>query len=225
MIKQQKILFIEDDLTFAIPLKSFFEKNDFDVIHTNDGAFAIPLYETEHPDIILLDIDLPNKNGFEIIAEIREANLAIPVIFMTGTELSDESVAKGYSLGAFNYFKKPVLPQVLLELVKNLLQIHKGEKKYFIGGYDIAIQAQHLQINGNTIILREKEAAILEILFERKGRLVNRNEIIDKVWKIQKQQTDNTLDVAIFRLKKALLPFPHIQIINVYGSGYMLAEK
>jgi len=225
MTTQQKIFLIEDDFGLADPLKFFFEGNGFSVIHTGDGAFAIPLYEKENPDIILLDIELPNKNGYEIISEIRKKDVVTPVIFITGTELTDESITKGYALGAFNYFRKPIIPQMLLELIKNLLQVSNGAKKYSLAGYEIILHSQHLQINNNTLILREKEAAILKLLLEKMKTPVKREDIIERVWKGLPFSLDNTLDVSVSRLKKALSSFPHIRIKSIYGVGYMLTDK
>ena len=124
-MKGTRVLLVEDDLGLATALKDFFEDNGFYVIHTDDGGKAIGLFQKELPDIVVLDIILPNKTGFDIIEEIREVNIDVPVLLMTGTEVEDEKQIKGYELGAINYMKKPVIPQILLAQIRNLLSIPK----------------------------------------------------------------------------------------------------
>lgn len=128
-----KILLVEDDVVLATVLKEFFMTDElFAVSHAADGEEAISLYNEEHPHLIVLDVVLPKKSGFEVIAEIRAKDYLIPILMMTGTELEPKSIIKGYELGAFNYIMKPVLPQALLAQIKTLLHLSYGTEKYTV---------------------------------------------------------------------------------------------
>ncbi|MCD7972831.1 MAG: response regulator transcription factor [Candidatus Azobacteroides sp.] len=223
-MERNKILMVEDDPEVALPLKEFFEDNGLEVFHTEDGAESLALFEVTSPALVLLDIVLPNKNGFDIIKDIRKKDLSVPIILMTGSEIDSESEIKGYELSAINYIKKPVLPQALLALVKNLLSLPKDLKKFEAGGYSIMLHNTYLEINGAKIKLRDKDEQILRKLLEKKGTLVERDEFLIEIWGDNEYTFHNRLDVGINRLRKKLTDFMNIRIRSLYGRGYLLEE-
>lgn len=222
---KNKILLIEDDLGLALPLKEFLEDNGLLVIHTADGNESIPLYKKERPGLILLDIMLPNKNGFEIISEIRQIDDSTPVILVTGTEFNPESEIKGYELGAINYMKKPILPQAILALAKNLLLLPEDLKQYKLGKYLIRVHSQYVEINDGKHRLREKDAAVLNILLDRKNLIVPRKTILKRVWLDDSPEKNNILDSSILRLRRLFEAYEDIQIRTVYGNGYIMEAR
>jgi len=219
---RNKILIVEDDLGLALTLKEFFEVNGLKVFHTADGGLALPIYEKEKPDLILLDIILPRMNGFEIIANIRKFNLSIPIIMMTGTEFNPESQIKGYELGAINYMAKPIFPQAVLALIQHILTLPKNLKLYNIGNYNIYIHSQHIEINKDSFSIREKDAGLLTFLLDRKNQIVSRKSILQQIWLDDNPDNNNNLDGAILRLRRLFKPYRSIQIKTIYGNGYIL---
>ena len=220
-MKDYTILLIEDDLSLANVLKDFFTDNDLIVYHTADGNKTFPLYKECNPNLIILDVILPNKSGFEIIKEIKKENLTLPIILMTGTELDVDSEVKGYELGAINYVKKPVVPQVLLAQIKNLLSIPVNLRTYKIKGREILIHNQTLKIDKDeTIKMRDKDIHVLSVLLDNESLVVTREDILLLVWNNTDQRLNNALDSAVLRLRKILKDYKDIVIETVYGVGY-----
>jgi DNA-binding response OmpR family regulator len=143
---------------------------------------------------------------------------------MTGTEFSVESQVKAYNLGAINYLKKPVIPEVLLAQINQLIQTNEL-KNYQFGKTNLSIDKQLLTINDKIIKLREKEAHLLIFLLENKNRLVSRNEILQYLWYDNHPQRNSQLDSLVSRLKKELAQIPSIKIEVIYGVGYTVIVK
>lgn len=221
-----KILLVEDDLALASVLRDYFvEAEPFDVLHAEDGEAAISLYAEEHPHLILLDITLPKKNGFEVITEIRAKDSFIPILLMTGSELNPESIIKGYDSGAVNYIMKPVLPKALLAQIKSLLHLSYGTESYTVGDYHIIIESQQVKINEASVLLREKDIQVLSMLLKSLGRIVPRQLILKKIWQNDDYSRNNSLDSSVSRIRKAFLPFPGIILEPVYAAGYLLRKN
>jgi Response regulators consisting of a CheY-like receiver domain and a winged-helix DNA-binding domain len=219
---KNKILLVEDNLSLALTLKAFFEDNGLWVFHTRNGGEAFALYQKEQPDLVLLDIVLPGKDGFEILDAIKSVDQTLPVILMTGTEFSDECQIRGYDSGALNYLKKPILPKIALSLIQNLLSLPKNLRRYHIGNYVFQLHSQNVEINNVSHDLRDRDAVLLNLLLDRVNQTVPRTTILQQVWPNFSIKKNNSLDVVMSRLKKLLKPYPDIQIKTVYGDGYIL---
>lgn len=218
------ILLVEDDELLGQTLKDFFEYNDFSVLWAQDGNKAIEMFEESSPAIILLDVVVPHKNGLEIAAEIRKSNRIVPIIFMTGTALSEKDHIDGYNLHAVNYLEKPVVPQIVLAQIKSILQ-PVSINKFSLTNHTIQIDNQLLTIDNKQFELRDKEIEVLALLLVNVNRVVKRKEIMSAVWKHNPPRLNNLLDTAISNIKKVLKQFPDLQIRTIYGSGYRLEEK
>jgi len=215
------ILLVEDDLMLGEVLTDYFKCNNLLVSWSKNGASALKLFEKLKPKLIILDVMLPDMNGLDLIVELRKSNPAVPVIFMTGTEFSVESQVKAYRCGAVNYLKKPIVPEVLLAQITQLIQTN-GLKSYQFGETNLSIDKQLLTINDKIIKLREKEAQLLILLLNNNNRLVSRKEILNHLWCDDHPKRNSQLDSLIFRLKKELTGLPNISIDVVYGLGYTL---
>lgn len=219
---EYKILIVEDDRILASTLKDYFEDNGLTVYYTDNGDTALTLYNQKQPNLVLLDIILPGKDGFEIISEIREISIDVPVILMTGTEFDPDSQIRGYQLGAINYMAKPILPQALLALIQSLLALPRNLKFYNLGKYHIRIQSQSLEINNNKTQIREKDAILLIFLLDRVNQVVSRKVILQQIWLDDNPEKNNILDGAILRLRRLFKVYKDIQIKTIYGNGYIL---
>jgi|AGTN01.2.fsa_nt_gi Response regulators consisting of a CheY-like receiver domain and a winged-helix DNA-binding domain len=216
------ILLVEDDEQLGQILKDFFEDNGFSVIWTKDGESAIQLFKEMHPRLILLDVILPQKDGFEVASEIRICNSRVPIIFMTGTALDAETYIAAYrSHYATNYLEKPINPQIVLAQIKSLLS-PLSMKSYDICNHTIKIDHQDLIIDSNEIRLRTKEIEVFSLLLDNLNVAIDRDEIIKTVWKNDDIRNNNILNISISRIKKNLKNVPFIKIETIYGSGYKL---
>jgi DNA-binding response OmpR family regulator len=218
---KNRILLVEDDDVLGETLKDFFEDNELSVAWAQDGNAALELFESFKPQLILLDIILPEKDGFEVIREIRKTNSIIPIIIMTGTQLEYSDQIKGFDLGAVNYLSKPVVPQVVLAQIKNQLS-HINSRKFKLEQFDITIDNQLLTINNTEILLKDKESKLLLLLLNNKHNIISRDYIMQAIWSDDAFNMNNTLDSTISHLKKKLIDFPTIKITSAYGTGYRL---
>ncbi len=219
------ILIIEDDKNLGETLKDYFEYKGYKAYWSENAEYGLELFKKHSPDLIVLDVILPDKNGLEVIEEIRKTNTIIPVILMTGTELETKSQIKAYNHGAANYYKKPVNPEILMAQIEALLSI-PGEKSFVIGKNRIVLDSQRLLLNDNEYQLREKDALVLDCLLSNESRLLSRHEIIKTVWPdYHYKDVDNMLDSAISRLKKLLSGQDELTISSIYGKGYTINFK
>ena len=218
---KNKILLVEDDRALGETLKDFFEANGLSVAWAQDGNAALKLFNSFNPKLILLDVILPGKDGFDVITEIHKTNTTVPIIFMTGTQFDAPDQIKGYKLGAVNYLRKPVLPQVVLAQINNLLS-NVSTRRFKLGNWEITIDNQLVTINGTQITLREKESKLLILLLKNRHKVISRDDILQSIWSDNSYQLNNILDSTISHLKKSLTAFPFIKIVAVYGNGYKL---
>ena len=218
---KNSILLVEDDDVLGETLKDFFEANELSVAWAQDGNTGLKLFKSFNPQLILLDVILPGKDGFEVIAEIRKTNTTIPIILMTGTQFDASDQIKGFNLGAVSYLKKPVLPQVVLAQINQLLS-RISTRRFKLGNLDITVDDQLVIVNDTEIILRDKESKLLLVLLNSQQEVISRNEILQFVWGDNCFRLNNILDSTISRLKKSLIVIPSIKIVNVYGNGYKL---
>lgn len=218
---KNRILLVEDDRALGETLKDFFEANGLSVAWAQDGNTALRLFSSFNPKLILLDVILPKKDGFEVITEIHKTNTTVPIIFMTGTQFNAPDQIKGYKIGAVNYLRKPVIPQVVLAQINNIIG-PSSTQKFKLEHLNITIDNQLATINDTQIILREKESKLLILLLKNQHKVISRDDILQSIWSDNFYQLNNILDSTISHLKKSLTAFPSIEIVSVYGNGYKL---
>ena len=221
---KNRILLVEDDFVLGETLKDFFEANGLSVAWAQDGDTGLKLFDSFKPQLVLMDVILPEKDGFEVVSEIRKINTTIPVIFMTGTQIDTPYQVKGYELGAVNYLKKPVIPQVVLAQINNLIS-RSTAISFKLDQLEITIDNQLIMINNTQVILRDKESKLFLLLLKNQHKVISRNDILQSVWSDSSYNLNNVLDSTISRLKKCLTAFPSIEIVSVYGNGYKLTVK
>lgn len=224
MTKKHVILLVEDDIKLGQTLNDFFVYNNLTVLWAKDGNSAIDLYNETLPELVLLDVVVPHKNGLEIAAEIRKTNTKVPIIFMTGTALTEKNHIDGYNLHAVNYLEKPIVPQIVLAQIRSLLQ-PASIKKYSLPNLTIEIDNQLLTINKKEFNLGKREIEVFTLLLEKVNTVVKRNEIMCAVWNDNAPQVDNMLDSTISNIKKVLTPFSSIKVKTIYATGYRLEVK
>lgn len=222
---RNKILLIEDDTGLAIPLSDYFRDHGLEVFHAGTAGEGLALYLEKSPDLVVLDVVLPDNDGFQVMTNIRERDLSVPIILMTGTEYSQERQIRGYASGAINFMQKPVIPQAMLELIRHILSLPEDLKQYTLGETVIRVHAQVVEIAGEKHQVREKDAHVLEILLSRKNQVVPRATLLKQIWLDDHPDKNNLLDGAVLRIRNMVNRYPHICIKTVYGSGYMLQVK
>lgn len=219
------ILLIEDDAEFGETVKDYFTSNGLSVIWAKDGESGIVFLKKAKPRLVLLDVQLPDRNGFDVATEIQKINNNIPLIFMTGTALAEEDFTNAYqNLYAKNYLEKPIKLPVALAQVKSILY-PPSAKIYTIKNSQITIEGQQVTIDNQEFTLRDKEIQVLLVLLDNINHTVDRNNILREVWKNDEPYLETTLNTCISRIKKELKKFPFIKLRTIYGRGYKLSVK
>ncbi|NCT09562.1 MAG: response regulator transcription factor [Flavobacteriia bacterium] len=219
-----KILLAEDEASLGMIVKESLESRDFIVFLTTNGEEAFKIYQKEKPDILVLDVMMPKKDGFTLAKEIRLENKRIPIIFLTAKSQTSD-VLEGFQLGGNDYLKKPFSMEELIIRVKSLLnriEFQANLDAIEIGNYQFNFTKQTLSFNEKTFQLTSREAELLFQLSEKKNELLDRTFILNKLWGNDDFFNARSMDVFISKLRKKLQYDPNIQIINVRGFGYKL---
>lgn len=223
------IFLVEDDLSFGAVLKSYLEINDFEVEWTDDGQLAVPKFNNGSFDICILDVMLPNVDGFTIGTEIRKINPAIPIIFLTAKNMR-EDVLQGYRIGADDYITKPFDTEVLIFKLKAILKRGNGNQVkesdfYQIGSYIFDYKLRTIERDSMKQKLSPKEAELLKMLCDNRNELLPRETALRKIWGDDGYFTTRSMDVYLTKLRKLFTEDQTIEIRNIHGSGFMLEVK
>ena len=223
------IFLVEDDLSFGAVLKSYLEINDFEVTWVDDGKYAVERFRNGNYDLCILDIMLPNVDGFTIAGVIRKADSNIPLIFLTAKSMKEDILA-GYNAGADDYVTKPFDTEVLLCKIKAVINRHKGRKindtpLFEIGEYSFDYNLRQITRQDQTRKLSPKEADLLRLLCEHKNELLPREKALNKIWGEDGYFTARSMDVFVTKLRKYLEADNSVEIRNIHGSGFLLAVK
>ncbi|MBO3699862.1 response regulator transcription factor [Roseivirga sp. E12] len=224
MSENAKILLAEDELALGTIVKESLETRGFEVSYAMDGEEAKKLYQTDKPELLVLDVMMPKKDGFTLVKEIRKVDDRIPIIFLTAKSRT-EDVVEGFGYGANDYLKKPFSMEELIVRIKALLDRKPGKsasEDVQIGQYTFNFSKQILSFDGNEIMLTHREAQLLHELYRHKNELTERTLILNTLWGNDDFFNARSMDVFITKLRKKLTLDPEIQIMNVRGYGYKL---
>jgi len=229
MRNNSKLLLVEDDINFGAVLKSYLELNDFVVDWVDDGKDAIPKFETQNYKLVLLDVMLPNIDGFSIAKKIRAIDPATPFIFITAKTLRKD-IVEGYKTGADDYITKPFDSEILLYKIRAILsrQATGTEKldvdKYTIGIFTFDYKLRNLINNNNSSsrTLSPKETELLQMLVLKKGEILPKIVALNTIWGDANYFTGRSMDVYVAKLRKLLSVDSNIKIITQHGAGYRL---
>lgn len=220
-----KILLVEDDLSFGSVLKSYLEINDFTIDWIDDGKNALEAFRKTQYHLCILDVMLPNVDGFTIASEIRAINKSIPLIFLTAKKLKND-VLHGYGLGADDYITKPFDTDILLAKIKAIIDrrggVNKTSDKINIGKYIFNTKIRTLESGKGERKLSPKEAQLLELLAGSVNNLVSRESALKSIWGSDDYFTARSMDVYITKLRKYLSGDANISIKNIHGAGFQM---
>ena len=221
------ILLVEDNETLGYILKEYLELKSFLVTLAIDGVEGLKRFKKLSFDLCILDVMMPEKDGFSLAKELKALDPDIPIIFLTAKSLKVD-VLKGFDLGADDYIIKPVEEEELVARVRAVLRRSQDkditEVIYEIGAYKFDYLNQKLILGVEERMLTEREAKVLKLLCNHKGKLLPRQKVLKSVWNNTDYFTRRSMDVFISRLRKYLSADPSIQITNVYGSGFILTD-
>lgn len=225
-MEKTKILYVEDEPFLGRIVKESLESRDFEVNMASDGAKAVDLFRKVSPDICVLDIMLPSKDGYSIAKNIRQLNPNVPIIFVTA-KTQTEDLLKGFEAGGNDYLRKPFSMEELIVRVNNLLNLSKKHKNapnsiVILGRFEFDPTRYELKIDAATRKLSHREAMLLQVLTEAKNTVVNRKDILMRIWGDDSFFNSRNLDVYVTKLRDYLKADPNVEIITIKGIGYQV---
>jgi DNA-binding response OmpR family regulator len=220
-----KVLYVEDELFLGKIVRESLESRGFVVAMESDGAQVMAAFRREKPAICVLDVMLPNKDGFTLADEIRELDEEVPIIFLTA-KTQTEDVVKGFQLGGNDYIRKPFSVEELIVRMQHLLR-RRGEEVAPVAGGEVALgrfrfmpRRQLLVNEGEERKLSFRETELLRLLIENRERIIDRRDILNALWGNDSFFNSRNLDVYITRLRSYLREDPSLEIITIKGVGY-----
>ncbi len=223
MKKNIKILLVDDDLKNSMLLKRFIEAEGYEVVYANNGKVGLEMYEMENPDLILLDINMPELDGFEMAKIIRETNKKVIIFFLTDrTDKVDR--LHGFSLKGNDYIPKPFYPEELIAKIHERFDslTMNQDVEYQLGDTIFRPNLSSLTYAGETHSLSVRQTEILQMLAENLAKLVERDSILEKIWGDASYANSLALNVQITYLRR-LLTDPKITITSIKKKGYILS--
>lgn len=220
-----KVLYVEDETFLGKIVKESLESRGYEVLMESDGNKVLTLFRQSGPDVCVLDVMLPNKDGFTIADEIRELNASVPIIFLTA-KTQTEDVVKGFTLGGNDYIKKPFSMEELIVRIQNVLRGSTESPKKItsdsvqIGKYNFQLNRQVLSGGGDERKLSFREAELLKLLYENRDKIIDRKDILTLLWGNDSFFNSRNLDVYITKLRSYLREDAKLEIITIKGVGY-----
>ncbi|MXN89853.1 response regulator [Flavobacterium sp. Sd200] len=228
------ILLVEDEEILTTIIKETLEQRGFRFTIARNGVEGWEMFRNEKPDICVVDVMMPRKDGYSLVEDIRRVDEWTPVIFLTAKNQIPD-VLKGLTVGGDDYMKKPFSMEELILRIHKLVrrsrtnleeadspQLHTSIS---IGKFHFKPQLLHLSFEKEIITLSQRESELLELLAQNKNRLLDRDAALLKLWGDSNPFTARSMDVYITRLRKCLNADPNIEIMNVRNKGYKLLDK
>jgi DNA-binding response OmpR family regulator len=223
-MNRTKILYVEDEPFLGRIVKESLESRNFDVCMATDGKAAIDIYRKEQPNICVIDIMLPVKDGYSAAKEIRQMNMNVPIIFVTAKNQT-EDVIKGFEVGGNDYIRKPFSMEELILRVNNLLNLssqkaRRSSENISIGKFEFLPLRFELKLDSTVKKLSHRESTLLQMLVENRNATLLRKDILLKLWGDDSFFNSRNLDVYITKLRDYLKADKSIEIITIKGIGY-----
>ncbi|WP_338870934.1 response regulator transcription factor [Spirosoma sp. SC4-14] len=217
-----RILFVEDDVNLGFVIRDTLENVPFLVTHCTNGSDAWAVFQAGSYDLCLLDVMLPQTDGFALARQIRAVNTQIPILFLSALTNKTDRL-EGLRLGADDYLTKPFsIEELILKINVFLRRTGNHADRPSSAAPLLDRQNLTLHLNGQSQILTHREADVMAYLLERPNTLVRRDELLRAVWGDDDYFMGRSLDVFISRLRKRLAQAPDIRIENVHGVGFLL---
>lgn len=220
------ILYVEDDESLSFVTRDNLEMKGYRITHCSNGRQALEALRQSSFDLCILDVMLPELDGFEIAREIRRLDQHTPIIFLTAKSLKEDRI-HGLKLGADDYITKPFSIEELILKIEVFLRRSMGNAVaaptvYRIGSYEFHPENLTLKHEQDTRRLTQRESDLLLMLAQQRGRVVKRSDILEKLWGQDDYFLGRSLDVFISRLRRYLALDPNIRIETVHGVGFQL---
>lgn len=219
---KSKILVVDDESDIRELVRYYLDKEGFTVVEAENGQKALDIVENEYIDLAIVDIMMPVMNGFDLVEEMKEFK-DIPVIMLTAKSQSADKL-RGFSLGIDDYVTKPFDPQELLARVKTILKRYNINSQNIIKIKDVVFDGDKYEIsyNGEIIHLPLKQFELVFELAKNPNQILTREQLIEKIWGMDYDGYDRTVDVHVKRVRENLGHLPGFEVVTIRGLGYKM---
>lgn len=220
------ILVAEDDKHARKLLETVLRREGYHVFTVENGKKVLEILDSQHIDLIVLDIMMPEMDGYEVASLLRESNFTMPILMVTAKQLPEDK-KKGFIVGTDDYMTKPVDIEEMLLRIQALLRRSKivNEKRLTIGKVMLDYEALTVSRESETQTLPQKEFYLLYKLLSYPGRVFTRIQLMDEIWGMETETSDTTVNVHINRLRKRFSEYKEFELISVRGLGYKAVKK
>lgn len=221
------ILIVEDEKAISMVLKAYLQREGFQIIQVFDGGEALSVFGKSNPDLVLLDVMLPGKDGWEILKEIRQKD-SCPVIMLTALGDIDYKL-EGFNTGADDYIPKPFAAEEVVARVHAVLRRSRGiygeDNIIQFGSLKVDLDAYGVQVHGQDINLTPRDLSLFIFFAQNPNQIFTREQLIEQVWGLDYDGSDRAVDLAIKRIRKSLEAWPASEgeIKTLRGLGYQLS--
>jgi DNA-binding response OmpR family regulator len=221
-----QILVAEDDKNTARLMRAVLKHAGYAVFQAKTGAEALRLMDTQHIDLVVLDVMMPEMDGFEFTEQLRGCGNNTPILMVTARQLPEDK-CKGFISGTDDYMVKPVNEEEMLLRIKALLRRAQivNEHKLHIGEVTLYYDALTVERAGERQTLPQKEFYLLYKLLSYPDKIFTRIQLMDEIWGMESETVDTTVNVHINRLRKRFEAYPEFEIVAIRGIGYKAVKK
>lgn len=220
-----KILIAEDDLDLRQLFSHVLIKNGYNVKGVSNGQEALDALTKSYYDLIISDIMMPVMDGYELVSELREANILTPVLMITAKDSFDD-MKKGFISGTDDYMVKPVNVNEMVLRVQALLRRAQmiNERRQVIGSTTMEVDSLTVTTDDDSFILPQKEFMLLYKMASYPGKIFTRQQLMDEIWGYENESDTHTVDVHIARLRERFKDNPDFKIVTMRGVGYKVVK-
>jgi two-component system, OmpR family, response regulator TrcR len=226
------VLLAEDETVLSSLIKETLDTRGFLISVAENGVEGWRLFNSNKPDICVIDVMMPRKDGFSLVADIRKVDPIVPVIFLTA-KTQTEDIIRGFEAGADDYMKKPFSIEELIARLKSLYRRTEvstygnkanSSRAMRVGSFEFNYQELSLSRGNISNSLSQRETELMKLLIENKNELLDRETALLKIWGDDNPFNARSMDVYITRLRKYLVSDPSVRILNIRGYGYKLKD-
>ncbi len=224
--QKSTILLVEDDMNLGFVIQDSLKMSGYKVVLATDGKQGLVKFNEGNFDLCILDVMLPQKDGFALAEDIRKVNAAVPIVFLTAKSMTEDRI-RGFKAGADDYLTKPFSTEELLLRLEAILKRSKGttitnKDKFSIGKFTFDYPNYLLSAPGEEQKLTKKEAEILKLLCAQMGDVIPRELVLNMIWGDDNYFNGRSLDVFLTKIRKYLKSDARVSIVNVHGVGFKL---
>ena len=220
------ILVVDDDKNTRMLLKAVLESENYSVVTAENGEEALKAMDTNHVDLVVLDVMMPKMDGYEFTRTLRQSNNNLPILMVSARQLPADK-KRGFLVGTDDYMTKPIDEEEMLLRIRALLRRARiaSERRIVIGDVVLDYDALTVSRNGQTQELPQKEFLLLYKLLSYPGKIFTRIQLMDEIWGADSETGWETVTVHIGRLRKRFEGWTEFEIVSVRGLGYKAVKK